>query len=154
MKNYKLADWNNFEQLLNHYDDDKDRSDIDKMAEAIVNYKIFDEVILHEAEKKINERISHKNVTDAMQRRLEVALKGHIGNMIENMRKFELFALKLQLFNTQLGLGNSEQRKLSKNTDQVQQMRSILNQQKSQKYSQTLYRVLPDKQKMMLRAIV
>ena len=47
-----------------------------------------------------------------------------------SINKFELFQLKLQLFNTQLGLGNSELRKLTKNSDQVQQMKSILNQQK------------------------
>lgn len=100
LKNYKLADWTNFESIIQHEHDDKDRSEIDKMAEAIVNYKIFDEVILHEAEKKINERHSHRNVTEAMQKRLNVALKGHLETMIENMKTYELFALKLQLFNT------------------------------------------------------
>ena len=65
-----------------------------------------------------------------------------------------MFQLKLQLFNTQLGLGNSEMRKLTKNTDQVTFIKGILNQQRNQKYSQILYRVLPDRQKMNLRAIV
>ena len=60
----------------------------------------------------------------------------------------------MQLFNSQLGLGNNELRKLAKNSDQVQQMKNILAAQQNQKFSKVLYRVLPDKQKMRLRAIV
>ena len=36
---------------------------------------------------------------------------------LDNIKRNEMFMLKLQLFNTQLGLGNSEMRKLTKNTD-------------------------------------
>ena len=73
---------------------------------------------------------------------------------LDRIKRDEMFMLKLQLFNTQLGLGNSEMRKITKNTDQVTFIKGILNQQRNQKYSQILYRVLPDRQKMNLRAIV
>lgn len=73
---------------------------------------------------------------------------------MQNMVNSELFQLKIQLYNVQLGLGNLELRKLTKSTDQVPHMRSILSQQKQQHYSEVLYRVLPDSQKMLLRAII
>ena len=85
---------------------------------------------------------------------METDLKSYLDQAIRSIEQHELFQLKLQLLNSQLGLGNSELRKLTKNSDQVTQMKGILNQQRNQKYSQILYRVLPDRQKMALRAIV
>ena len=81
-------------------------------------------------------------------------LKDYMDQTLQNILSNEIFQLKIQLYNVQLGLGNLELRKLTKSTDRVQQMKSILHQQKQQHYSEVLYRVLPDSQKMLLRAIV
>ena len=82
--------------------------------------QIFEEVILQGAQTKINERITHKNISTVLQRRMQKDLKNYLDQTLENMIKNEIFQLKIQLYNVQLGIGNLELRKLAKSTDQMQ----------------------------------
>ena len=120
----KVADWPNFYAL---FKDDEDKATDKIAAEAVAYITIFEDQILEQAQQKINSRTSHKNISSVLLTRLQSDLRGYLDQTIAAINKFELFQLKLQLFNTQLGLGNSELRKLTKNSDQVQQMKSILN---------------------------
>ena len=74
-------------------------------------------MIVEQSLEKINARLSHKDISRVLQRRLENDLKDYMNQTLDNIKRNEMFMLKLQLFNTQLGLGNSEMRKLTKNTD-------------------------------------
>ena len=149
----KVKDRTNFNLMIANKEGEG-KSDAERQLEGIAYIHIFEELILKNTLEKLNTRLSHKQIGSVLQTRLNPQLMNYTKQMLENIEKNEMFQLKLQLFNTQLGLGNSELRKLTKNSDQVTQMKGIQNQQRNQKYSQILYRVLPDRQKMSLRAIV
>ena len=87
---------------------------------------MFEENILKQAQKKINERLQHKNLSVVLESRIGNDLRNFLHFGVKAIEEHEIFQLKLQLFNSQLGLGNNELRKLAKNSDQVQQMKNIL----------------------------
>lgn len=95
--------------------------------EAIANVKIFEEVILKGAQKKINERLSHKQMQAVLESRIGSDLAMYVFHTIQDIKKKEIYHLRKALFNTQLGLGNMEMKKLAKNSDQVVMMRNIIN---------------------------
>ena len=125
LKGGTIQDIVNFEALFkvddshNKNADVREKDERDIWLEALANVRIFEDTILQNAQNKINERISHKNVSQVLQRRLRADLQQYLNRAILYIEKVEIVQLRIQLFNVQLGIGNNELRKLTKNSDQV-----------------------------------
>ena len=76
LKGIKIYDWSNFKNLFDGGDEEKEPRDL--KLEGLAYVKIFEENILSNAQTKINERITHKNISSVLQRRLKYDLKDYL----------------------------------------------------------------------------
>lgn len=59
-------------------DDNIAREKIEIAIEGLAYVKIFEDLIIHGAQTKINERITHKNISTVLQRRMKNDLKDYL----------------------------------------------------------------------------
>lgn len=132
-------------------DDEQDTTEIQVMF--ICRIELLND-LLRQAQEKINLRRSHITSSHILLRRIQVDLNRTVKRKLEWIQQVELFQMRLTYLHVNLGLANTELKPLMIQSDQVTRMAAIVKEKSSHNLSQTLFKVLPDSQKMQLRAVV